>query len=111
MHASTVASLAVPVSAARTVAGKVAVATLERVLPAALLLIDENRGGLVEWFPNWGPRMLYYADKYQSMMSAAAMLEQTGANVFEVSTAAEVLSFLDTGLIASDESTSIRWLD
>jgi hypothetical protein len=58
----TVASLAMPVSAARTVVGKAAVLTLERILPATLLLIDENRLNLVKWFPKWGPRMLHYAD-------------------------------------------------
>jgi hypothetical protein len=61
-HAATAASFAVPTSAARTVAGRVAVITLERILPAAFLLIDENRLNIVKWFPNWGPRMLYYAD-------------------------------------------------
>jgi hypothetical protein len=61
-HAATAVSFAVPTSAARTVVGKVAVIALERILPAAFLLIDENRLNIVKWFPNWGPRMLYYAD-------------------------------------------------
>jgi hypothetical protein len=57
-----VASLATPVSAARTVAGKAAVYTMERVLPALILLADENRLNLIRWFPKWGPRMLKFAD-------------------------------------------------
>ena len=61
-HAATVASFAVPVSAARTALGKAAVFVLERALPAIFLLIDENRLNIVKWFPNWGPRMLYFAD-------------------------------------------------
>ncbi len=58
----TVASLAMPVSAAETAVGKAAVLTMERILPAAILLIDENRLNLVKWFPKWGPKMLRYAD-------------------------------------------------
>jgi hypothetical protein len=61
-HAATAASFAVPVSAARTALGKAVVFTLERAFPAAFLLIDENRLNIVKWFPNWGPRMLYFAD-------------------------------------------------
>jgi hypothetical protein len=59
---ATVASFATPVGVARTAAGKTALIVLERVLPAAILAIDENRLNLVEWFPNWGPKMLRYAD-------------------------------------------------
>jgi hypothetical protein len=61
-HVATVASFAIPVSAAESLAAKAAVLVLERVLPAAFLLIDENRLNLVKWFPNWGPRMIRYAD-------------------------------------------------
>lgn len=61
-HVATVASLGVPLSAARTVGGKIAVVTLERILPATLALVNENRLNLVKWFPRWGPRMLYFAD-------------------------------------------------
>jgi hypothetical protein len=61
-NVATVASMAVPVSAARTAVGKAAVYTMERVLPAAILLVDENRLNLTKWFPNWGPKMIRYAD-------------------------------------------------
>jgi hypothetical protein len=43
-------------------AGKATVLIMERILPPALLLIDENRLRITNWFPNWGPKMLYYAD-------------------------------------------------
>jgi hypothetical protein len=72
-HVATVASFAVPVSAARTALGKAAVFVLERALPAIFLLIDENRLNIVKWFPNWGPRMLYYAD-----------LAKVGVNIYGV---------------------------
>ncbi|HYH84994.1 MAG TPA: DUF4157 domain-containing protein [Pyrinomonadaceae bacterium] len=61
-HVATVASFATPVGAARTAAGKAAVIAMERVLPAAILLVDENRLNLVKWFPKWGPRMIHYSD-------------------------------------------------
>jgi hypothetical protein len=61
-HVATVASFALPVSAAESALGKAAVFVLERALPTLFLLIDENRLNLVKWFPKWGPRMIYYAD-------------------------------------------------
>jgi hypothetical protein len=61
-HAATVGSFAIPVSAATTAVGKAAVITFERVLPALILLADENRLNIVRWWPRWGPRMLYFAD-------------------------------------------------
>ena len=61
-NVATVVSMVTPIGAAKTVAGKIALVTLERVLPALILLVDENRLNLVEWFPKWGPRMIYFAD-------------------------------------------------
>ncbi len=61
-HVATIASFAVPVSAAETALGKDAVFVLERALPTAFLIIDENRLNLVKWFPTWGPRMIYFSD-------------------------------------------------
>jgi len=61
-RAANVASLVAPVSAARTAVGKGAVVLLEKLLPAAFLLIDENRLNIVKWWPKWGPRMIQYAD-------------------------------------------------
>jgi len=61
-HVLTVASLATPVGAAKTVLGKAALFTLERVLPVTFLVIDENRINLVKAFPTWGPRMIYFSD-------------------------------------------------
>lgn len=40
-----------------------------------------------------------------------AMLRETGANLVEVTNAAEVVSFLNTGLVTSDETTPTRWLN
>ena len=59
---ATIASFAIPVSEATTVAGKIAVYTFERVLPALILVVDENRLNIVEWWPNWGPKILKYVD-------------------------------------------------
>ena len=61
-HVATVASFALPLSAAESAFAKAAVFVLERALPALFLLIDENRLNLVKWFPKWGPRMVYFAD-------------------------------------------------
>jgi hypothetical protein len=58
----TVASFAVPVSAAESAAVRALAYTFERVLPAIMLIIDENRLNIVTWFPRWGPQMLRYAD-------------------------------------------------
>ncbi|MDN7179625.1 DUF4157 domain-containing protein [Caballeronia sp. SEWSISQ10-4 2] len=59
---ATVASFAIPVSAAESALARAAIFTFERILPAAMLLIDENRLNIVAWWPNWGPKMLRYAD-------------------------------------------------
>lgn len=64
-HAVGVASLALPGGTAKTVVGKAAFMVLERVLPAAAVMIGENRLNIVRWFPKWGPRMLYFADLVQ----------------------------------------------
>jgi len=40
-----------------------------------------------------------------------AMLRETGANLVEVTNAAEVVSFLNTGYVTSDETTPTRWLN
>ena len=69
-HVATVASFAIPVSAAESVAGKVFAVTLERVLPAAFLLVDENRLNLVRWFPTWGPKMIQYSDTLKTAAAA-----------------------------------------
>src|SRR5262249_41731063 len=61
-HSTEVASLALPGGAAKTIVGKVAMVTLERVLPALAILVDENRLNIVKWFPTWGPKMLYFHD-------------------------------------------------
>jgi hypothetical protein len=73
-HVATVASFAVPVSAAESVAGRIAVVTLERVLPAAFLLIDENRLNIQRWFPNWGPRMIRYSDMVKTAVAAVGLV-------------------------------------
>jgi hypothetical protein len=84
-HVATVASFAIPVSAAESVAGRIAVVTLERVLPAAFLLIDENRRNLVRWFPNWGPKMIQYADTLKMAAAAVgfARLALSGFQMFQ----------------------------
>jgi hypothetical protein len=81
----TVASLAMPLSAARTAAGKVAVFTIERLLPATLLLIDENRLNLTKWFPKWGPRMLHYADIVKTGLAVygIARFATSGYQIFQ----------------------------
>jgi hypothetical protein len=61
-NVATVASLLIPVGAATSAAGKGVTYAFERVLPLLIALVDENRLNLVEWFPSWGPRMIYYAD-------------------------------------------------
>ncbi len=61
-HLATVASFAVPVSAAESAAGKLLAITLERVLPAAFLVVDENRHNIVQWFPTWGNHLLKFID-------------------------------------------------
>jgi hypothetical protein len=61
-NAGTMVSMAAPVGAARTIAGKVALVALEKVIPLVIVLVDENRLNLVKWFPTWGPRMLYFCD-------------------------------------------------
>jgi hypothetical protein len=42
---------------------------------------------------------------------AKAALVETGANVVDVTTTAEVVSFLNTGLVSSDDTTPTRWLN
>lgn len=83
-HVATVASFAIPVSAAESVAGRVFVVTLERVLPAAFLLVDENRMNLVRWFPNWGPKMIQYSDTLKTAAAAVgfARLAISGFDMF-----------------------------
>jgi hypothetical protein len=83
-HVGTVASFAMPVGAAESAIGKAAVFTLERALPAAFLLIDENRLNLVEWFPKWGPKMLYYSDLVQAGVGlyGIARFAVSGAKIF-----------------------------
>jgi hypothetical protein len=61
-HMATVASFALPGGAATTAAGKVALIVIERAIPLFVLAVRENRLSLVEWFPTWGPRMIYFAD-------------------------------------------------
>jgi hypothetical protein len=84
-HVATVASFAIPVSAASTVAGKIAVVALERVLPAVFLLVDENRLNLVKWFPNWGPQMIRYSDTLKTFAAAVgfARLAVSGFQIFK----------------------------
>lgn len=83
-HVATVASFAIPVSAAESVAGRVFVVTLERVLPAAFLLVDENRLNLVRWFPTWGPKMIQYSDTLKTAAAAVgfARLAISGFEMF-----------------------------
>ena len=69
-HVATVASFAVPVSAAESVAGRAAVLVIERVLPAVVLLIDENRLNIMKWWPNWGPKILKFSDLAKVGMAA-----------------------------------------
>lgn len=64
-HAGEVTSLVLPAGPAKTLVGKVAVIALERVLPVTSVLINENRLNIIKWFPNWGPKMLYFADIFQ----------------------------------------------
>ncbi|EPY05764.1 hypothetical protein PAALTS15_18228 [Paenibacillus alvei TS-15] len=73
-HVTTVASLVTPVGAAKTVIGKAALFTLERLLPTIFVLVDENRLNLVKWFPKWGPRMIYYSDLAQKYVAAYGFL-------------------------------------
>jgi hypothetical protein len=84
VHVATVASLVTPVSAARTVAGRVAVIALERVLPAVFLLIDENRRNILRWFPRWGPQMIRYADTVKAGVAAIgiARMAISGFQIF-----------------------------
>jgi hypothetical protein len=84
-HVATVASLATPVGAARTAAGRAALIILDKVLPVAFLLIEENRLNIVKWFPKWGPRMIYYSDIAQKilMIYGAATLLRSGAGFFK----------------------------
>jgi hypothetical protein len=84
-HVATVASFAIPLSAAETVAGKVAVVALERVLPAVFLLVDENRQNLIKWFPRWGPQMIRYADTLKTFAAAVgfARLAVSGFQTFQ----------------------------
>ncbi len=65
-----VASLATPLSAARTTFGKAAVVAFERVLPVAVLLVQENRLRIVEWWPDWGRKMVQYADVVKAGVDA-----------------------------------------
>jgi hypothetical protein len=65
-HSTEVASLALPGGAAKTVAGRIALVAMERVLPATAVLVGENRLNIVKWFPTWGPRMLYFHDIVQA---------------------------------------------
>jgi hypothetical protein len=61
-HVATVASLAIPVGAAATTAGKIALFAVERAIPLLVLAVRENRLSLMKWFPTWGPRMIFFAD-------------------------------------------------
>lgn len=81
----TIAQFAVPVSAARSAAGKVAVIALERVLPAAVLLVDENRLNIARWFPQWGPKMIHYSDIVKTGLAAygIASFAVSGYKVFQ----------------------------
>ena len=84
-HVATVASFAIPVSSATSVAGRIAVITLERVLPAIFLLVDENRRNLVKWFPKWGPEMIRYSDMLQTATAAIgfAQIAHSGFGIFK----------------------------
>lgn len=81
----TIAQFAVPVSAARTVAGKFAVVALERILPAAVLLVDENRLNIARWFPSWGPAMIRYSDLVKTGLAAygIASFAVSGFRIFQ----------------------------
>jgi hypothetical protein len=61
-HAATVASMATPIGAAKTAVGKAALVIVEKALPLLIAVVEENRLNLVEWFPKWGPRMIYFSD-------------------------------------------------
>ncbi len=76
-HVATVASFAIPGGVAKSAIGKVALFTLERLLPAIFLLIDENRLNLVKWFPNWGPKMIYYSDLSQKALAIYGIVRFT----------------------------------
>ncbi len=67
---ATIATLATPLGAARTAAGRAALIAMERVLPAVTLLVEENRRNLVRWFPNWGPRIIRVIDDIQWIAAA-----------------------------------------
>jgi hypothetical protein len=84
-HAATVATFAIPISAAETVAEKIAVVTLERVLPTVFLLVDENRLNLVKWFPKWGPKMIQYSDTLKALTAAVgfARIAVSGFKIFQ----------------------------
>ena len=61
-HVATVASLAIPVGAATTTVGKIALFAIEKAIPLLILAVRENRLSLVKSFPKWGPRMIFFAD-------------------------------------------------
>lgn len=53
----TVASFATPVGG-ETAVGRAIVITMEKVLPALVLLVEENKLNIRKWFPNWGPAII-----------------------------------------------------
>jgi Domain of unknown function (DUF4157)/A nuclease family of the HNH/ENDO VII superfamily with conserved AHH len=68
-HVGTVASLAIPVGAATTAAGRAAAFVFQRALPLLIAAIRENRLNIVKWWPVWGPRMIYFADVAEMAMA------------------------------------------
>ncbi len=80
----TIASMATPVGAARTAAGRAFVFTMERVLPALVLVVEENKLNIRKWFPNWGPKIIQATElvKIGLAMYGAAQFVKTGWSAF-----------------------------
>lgn len=84
-EATDVASWGIPGGgAAKTVVGKAAVA-LGRALSVATFLVNQNRLQIVKWFPNWGPKMLYFSDLVQAGvgMYGLAQFARSGWQLFK----------------------------
>ena len=103
----TMASMATPVGAARTAAGRAIVFTMERVLPALVLLVEENKLNIKKWFPNWGPKIIQATElvKMGLAMYGAAQFVKTGWMAFaKLKQIRNARKAMDSVAIAADAS-------
>jgi hypothetical protein len=107
---ATIASLATPIGA-ETAVGRALAITFEKVLPALVLLVEENKLNIKKWFPNWGPAIIQATEmvKIGLAIYGAAQFIRGGWSVFQkLRQIRNARKLMDAAAIAEDASEIAR---